>query len=109
MLTLGREIKKGSRILVAMSGGVDSALAAVLLSRAGYECVGINMRTYHPNEEDLKSGRKFQTCCSPEDAADARAVAQQENFPYYVMDLEKEFHASVVQPFINGFLIPDNL
>src|SRR5687768_12406803 len=105
MLTLGREIPTGTRILVAMSGGVDSALTAVLLRRAGYECVGINMRTYHPNEEDLRSGRKFQTCCSPEDAGDARAVADNMEFPFYVMDLEKEFHEAVVQPFIDNYLV----
>ncbi len=104
MLDLGRPIPPGTRILVAMSGGVDSALAAVLLRRAGYECVGINMRTYHPGGDEIKSGRRFQTCCSPEDAADARAVAAAEDFPYYVLDLEREFHESVVAPFISDYL-----
>jgi tRNA-specific 2-thiouridylase len=105
MLTLGRTIAPGTRILVAMSGGVDSALTAVLLRRAGFEVVGINMRTYHPNEADLKSGRKFQSCCSPDDAADARAVAADGDFPFYVLDLEREFHTAVVQPFISEYLV----
>lgn len=104
MINMDREIAAGTRILVAMSGGVDSALTGVLLRRDGFECVGINMRTYHPNEADVKSGRKFQTCCSPEDAADARAVAERGEFPFYVLDLEREFHAAVVQPFINDYL-----
>jgi tRNA-specific 2-thiouridylase len=103
-LDYARKMPPDSRILVAMSGGVDSALTAVLLRRAGFECVGINMRTYHPNEDDIKSGRKFQTCCSPEDAGDARAVAQDEEFPFYVLDLEKQFHKAVVEPFINDYL-----
>lgn len=93
-----------SRILVAMSGGVDSALAAVLLREAGHEIVGVNMRTYKPTDADHAAGRKFQTCCSPEDAADARSVADRGDFPFYVLDLEREFHAAVVQPFIENYL-----
>jgi tRNA-specific 2-thiouridylase len=87
-----------------MSGGVDSALAAILLRREGYDCVGINMRTYHPNEQDLQTGRKFQTCCSPEDASDARAVATGGDFPFYVLDLENQFHDAVVKPFVENYL-----
>jgi tRNA-specific 2-thiouridylase len=87
-----------------MSGGVDSALTAVLLTRAGYECVGINMRTYHPAGADLAGGRQFQSCCSPEDASDARAVAAAERFPFYVLDLEREFDDAVVKPFIADYL-----
>ena len=104
VLALGNHVQDGSRMLVAMSGGVDSALTAVLLKHAGFECVGVNMRTYHPSEDDRQSGRKFQTCCSPEDAGDARSVAQLEEFPFYVLDLEKEFHDAVVNPFIQNYL-----
>ena len=104
MLELGHDIAPGARILVAMSGGVDSALTAALLQRAGYSCVGVNMRTHQPSAHQSASGRKFQSCCSPEDAADARAVAQREDFPFYVLDLEREFHEAVVAPFINDYL-----
>jgi tRNA-specific 2-thiouridylase len=104
LVHLGREIDSGTRILVAMSGGVDSALSATLLQRAGLEVVGVNMKTYHPTKAEKASGRKFQTCCSPEDAADARAVADLGGFPFYVLDLEQEFHRDVVAPFIQDYL-----
>jgi tRNA-specific 2-thiouridylase len=103
-LCLGRPMIPGTRVLVAMSGGVDSALAATLLQRLGMEVVGVNMRTYHPTAAEKASGRKFQTCCSPEDAADARAVADAGGFPFYVLDLEQEFHREVVAPFIAEYL-----
>jgi tRNA-specific 2-thiouridylase len=107
MLDLGRHIPPGSRILVAMSGGVDSALTAALLRRAGYQCVGVNMRVHAPTEaptEAPSAPRKFQSCCSPEDAMDARAVATREGIPFYVLDLEREFEAAVVRPFIADYL-----
>jgi len=86
-----------------MSGGVDSALTAALLRRAGYECVGVNMRVHAPTEA-RSAQRKFQSCCSPEDAMDARAVAMRESIPFYVLDLEREFETAVVRPFIAEYL-----
>ncbi len=102
-LDLGRDIPKGTRILVAMSGGVDSSLTAALLAQAGYECVGVNMRTHTPLESP-EGVRRFQTCCSPEDARDARAVADTARVPFYVLDLEQEFARAVIEPFIADYM-----
>lgn len=102
MIHLGRDIAKGTRILVAMSGGVDSALTAVLLHEAGFECVGINMRT-HRLETPSASARRFQSCCSPEDARDARSVAEMIGMPFYVLDLEREFQQAVIEPFVRDY------
>lgn len=102
MIDLGRHIPQRSRILVAMSGGVDSSLTAALLQRAGFECVGVNMRTHTPEALE-RATRKFQTCCSPEDARDARAAADVARIPFYVLDLESEFEQAVIQPFIRDY------
>ncbi len=92
-----------NRILVAMSGGVDSSLTAVLLHQAGYEVIGITMRIYKMPQSEAISPR-LHTCCSPADVADARSVAQQFGFPLYVLDLEKQFEQEIVAPFVSEYL-----
>jgi tRNA-specific 2-thiouridylase len=89
------------RVLVAMSGGVDSAVAAALLHRQGYEVVGLTMRLYtEPDEAALRSGR---TCCGVEDIADARAAAQRIGIPHYVLNMEREFERDVLTPFVEAY------
>jgi tRNA-specific 2-thiouridylase len=99
-------------IAVAMSGGVDSSTAAVLLKEAGHEIVGLSMQLWNqrrklggeaedsPEAELQRSGR----CCSIDDIWDARRVASHLGMPFYVLNLENEFESTVVSPFVASYL-----
>ena len=91
------------KVLVAMSGGVDSSLAGYLLKNAGHDIVGVNMRTHRLTPEELARGPVIRTCCSPTDAKDARACAERSDFPFYVLDVEEDFHRDVIDPFIASY------
>jgi tRNA-specific 2-thiouridylase len=79
----------GKRVVVAMSGGVDSSVAAYLLKEEGYEVVGLFMRMGSPF--DLSSAPRQRSCCSLQDAYDARRVAEELDIPFYVLDFKKDF------------------
>lgn len=84
------------RIVVAMSGGVDSSVAAGLLAEAGHEVVGVSMQLY-----DNSSG--FGTCCTIDDLHDARRVAAHLGFPHYIVNFESHFHQHVQQNFVTEY------
>jgi tRNA-uridine 2-sulfurtransferase len=90
------------RIVVGMSGGVDSSVAAALLVEQGVEAIGVTLRVW-PWREPEESARKFGSCCSPETVADARAVARRLGIPYYLLNTEREFERTVIEPFARAY------
>jgi tRNA-uridine 2-sulfurtransferase len=89
---------KKQRVVVAMSGGVDSAVAAGLLAREGYDVIGITMRLW--TLEDPDAPRSNKRCCSVEDTDDARRAADAIGIPHYVLNMEREFHDRVIDYFV---------
>jgi len=89
----------GSRVVLAMSGGVDSSVAAHLLKQQGHEVIGLFMRT---GVHDVSPDRRTKTCCSVTDALDARAVADRLDIPFYALDFEGEF-ARIMDQFVDEY------
>jgi tRNA-specific 2-thiouridylase len=101
MLTKEKSKSKG-RVLVAMSGGVDSSVAAALLVDQGYEVIGATMQVWDYSTCDITEGNG--SCCSSLDVDDARSVADRIEIPFYVLNCEAKFKASVIDPFISAYL-----
>jgi tRNA-specific 2-thiouridylase len=100
--SLGRlhGVADGARVVVAMSGGVDSSVAAGLAKAAGYDVVGITLQLY---DHGAATGRKG-ACCAGQDIHDARRVAEHLSIAHYVLDYERQFREAVIAPFAESYL-----
>jgi len=91
---------KKKRVVVAMSGGVDSSVVAALLAGSGHEVIGITLQLYDHGESVGRKG----SCCAGQDVADARRVAQKLGIPHYVLDYEKRFSDAVMKSFAESYV-----
>lgn len=94
------DANENNRVLVGMSGGVDSAVSAYLLQKDGYDPTGVNCRFF--SNDDVFSREK--TCCSLDDAEDARAVAMRLGIPFFVFNFSDAFRQSVIDPFVQSYV-----
>lgn len=88
------------RALIAMSGGVDSSLAALLMKEKGYECIGCTMKLYENEDAGIE---KTKTCCSLDDVEDARNVACLLDMPFYVFNFTERFRTQVIDRFVQSY------
>ena len=95
-------MSKNGKILVAMSGGIDSSMAAMMLHEEGYEVIGMTMKTW---DYASSGGSKKETgCCSLDSINDARNLAVQCGFPHYIIDIREEFGTYIIDDFVNEYM-----
>ena len=91
------------KALIAMSGGVDSSVAALLTKEAGYDCIGCTMKLWDLPQEEAAALKPAKTCCSLDDTEDARSVAYKLGMPFYAFNYKEEFMEKVICPFAASY------
>jgi tRNA-specific 2-thiouridylase len=91
------------RIVVAMSGGVDSSVAAALLAEQGHDVIGLSMQLYPSTGSGQATDEHFGSCCTLDDLNDARRVASALGFPHYILNFERQFRESVIANFVSEY------
>src|ERR1700754_1633269 len=89
-----------TRVVAAMSGGVDSSVVAALLKREGYDVIGMTLQLYDAGAAAKKKG----ACCAGQDIHDARRVAETLGIPHYVLDYEERFRSKVIDGFASSYI-----
>jgi tRNA-specific 2-thiouridylase len=102
--TFAGAMSKKGKILVAMSGGIDSTVAAMMLHDEGYEVIGITMKTWDYADAGVAHSKKETGCCNLDSFNDARLAAVEHGFPHYVLDLRSEFGDAVIENFVDEYM-----
>jgi tRNA-specific 2-thiouridylase len=102
ILQIRKIMSRNGKVLVAMSGGIDSTVTALMLNQQGYEVIGVTMKTW--DYASAGGSRKETGCCNLDSFNDARQAAVQHGFPHYVLDIREEFGGAVIENFIEEYI-----